>query len=132
MTEHDNQYDDLPDALIDALKGSDDVAIMTAGVDREVASLAADHFSNRKSGVQSLRPVWAAAAGLALAAVIAVQFQTPTRENQNALARDVDQSGQIDIADVFALARLGEGVDQAELDAFAMSIVSLSDEGETS
>lgn len=125
MTDNDQQFDDLPEALIEALKGSDDVAIMTAKVDREIASLAAEHFSARRSVLKRFNPVWAAAAGLALVAVIIAQFRVVHHAPTPQLYSDVDGSGQVDIADVFALARDHGEFSQAELDAFAMQIVSL-------
>ncbi|MFQ5608916.1 MAG: hypothetical protein ACE5F8_01440 [Woeseiaceae bacterium] len=133
MREHDEQHDDLPEGLISALrKGDGNVRVMTAKVDRELASLAADHFATRRAPARVFRPVWAAAAALALVAFIVVEFQAPLESPRHPVYSDVDGSGSIDIADVLALARDSDSVTQAELDAFAARIVSLSPDGEDS
>ena len=127
MQEHDEQYDELPAALVEALRESDSkIEILSAKVDREVATLAADHFGNRRAPARVFRPVWAAAAALALVAFIVVEFQVPEQSPEPRLYSDVDGSGRVDIADVLALARSTDSVTQADLDAFAARIVSLS------
>ena len=133
MQEHDEQFDELPEALVSALRESgSNVEIMTAKVDREVASLAANHFGNRRAPARVFRPVWAAAAALALVAFIVVEFQVPQDGREQLLYSDIDGSGSVDIADVLALARNSDSVTQSDLDAFAARIVSLSTEGDDS
>ena len=67
---------------------------------------------------------------MALIAVLAVQLGGPMIRDERSLYADVDGSGRIDIADVLALARAdGPDVTQADLDAFAMRVVSLDTGG---
>ena len=74
----------------------------------------------------SIPGAWAAAAACA---VLAVGLSTSYLSERGGapVYRDVDGSGQIDIADVLALAR--EGVPRAELDAFARRVVALDRDG---
>ncbi len=69
---------------------------------------------------------WAAAAASAVLAVGLTTSYLPDRD-RGPIYADIDGSGQIDIADVLALAR--EGVPQAELDAFARRVVALDRDG---
>ena len=124
MTDHDD-IDDLPAELVAALKSRELSAdVITGRVDRELVAMAAEHFSARKSAPK--RRAWAAVAAVAmvgLALVIPKNDPAPTRSD---LFTDVDGSGQVDIADVLALARDGHELTEADLDAFAASIVSLT------
>lgn len=128
--EHENeQLEDLPQSLVDQLKGAEEsVPLITAGVDRRIAEMAQDHFKTRQRPTWKPRPAWAAIAATILVAVLVAQLNGPVSPQRDDIYADVDGSGQIDIADVLALARARdpEQVTQAELDAFAMRIVSLS------
>ena len=118
--------DALPSGLIDAMKRADrPPPVITAGVDRAMADLASSHFRGRRA-TWKRNGGWAAlAASVALVALVVFQPGDPLRD-EAMLYTDVDGSGGIDIADVFALARAGSpGVEQADLDAFAMRVVSL-------
>lgn len=115
---------ELPDELVEALK-EDPTPLITSRVDRAIEAQARRAFKSRKAA----RPVrkhritrWAAIAASVVAAVIVIGDMRQTRT----LYADHDDSGQIDIADVLALAR--EGYDEAQLDAFAMQIVSLDED----
>ena len=123
MTDHDD-IEDLPAELIAALRKRELPAdVITRRVDRELMAMAAEQFATRKPAPG--RRAWAAAAAVAalgIALVISSYDPAPTRSD---LYTDVDGSGQVDIADVLALARDGHEVTQDDLDAFAASIVSL-------
>ena len=77
---------------------------------------------SRKTAGKHLPARWAAIAASFIAAI----FIVSDLRSPNPLYADHDSSGQIDIADVLAVAR--EGYDQEQLDAFAMQIVSLSED----
>lgn len=128
MTAETEQDEQLPSALVEELKRIDQApAVITARVDRSVSSMARAHFSSRP--VQRWRqPVWGAAAACVFLAVL---FTTNRLEDEAATPAyaDVDGSGAIDIADVLALARTGQGIDQDDLDAFAFRLVSLDGNG---
>lgn len=120
----DNDLPDLPDELVDALR-EDPAPLITSRVDRELEVLAHRAFRARKAA----KPVrkhrltrWAAIAASLIAAVIVISDKRAPR----ALYADHDNSGQIDIADVLAVAR--EGYEEAQLEAFAMQVVSLDED----
>ena len=128
MTAEIEQDEQLPSALADELKRIDHApAVITARVDRILSTTARAHFSSRR--VQRWRqPVWGAAA----ASVLVVAMFTTNRLDDEVVTStyaDVDGSGAIDIADVLALARTRQGVDQDDLDAFAFRLVSLDGNG---
>ncbi|MDJ0939163.1 MAG: hypothetical protein QNJ00_05325 [Woeseiaceae bacterium] len=125
MTEPDTN--DLPPELIRALKARElPTDVITARVDREVAALAAEHFAAPSRRRQ--RPAWFAAAAAAIVAVVIVlQLDQSAVLTRDDLYTDVDGSGQIDIADVLALARDGQDIPAEDLDAFAASVVALGD-----
>lgn len=131
MTNDETQYDDMPEALRDALRKLQPTAPdITARSDREIAALAATHFAVRAQKRRVLRPAWAAAAAVGIIAIgLTVNLQSPAPQQ---LYSDVDNSGQIDIADVFALARNSGAYTQEQLDAFALSVVALDDNGDAS
>ena len=108
--------------------------MITSRVDREISQLAEAHFSNRRRSVWSRRPAWAAIAAAVLVSLFLVQLRGPQVDEQVATYADLDGSGNIDIADVllFARTRGGELESQADIDAFAMRVVSLASLGETS
>jgi len=119
--------EELPAALVDALKAGDrPPLVITAGIDQAVAAMARTHFGN-------LEPSWrrrgrwvALAASVGLVAILATGVGGPLLGDTEPYG-DVDGGGRIDIADVFALARSEQAnVTQADLDAFAMRVVSLA------
>jgi len=135
MSREEKPLEDLPQDLIDRLKSADQpVSMITPGVDREIAQMAESQFSSRKRPVWNRPPTWAAIAATVLIAVSLLQFDGPRVEEQDGIYADVDGSGSIDIADVLRLARTrgASQKSQAEIDAFAMRIVSLAPAGESS
>lgn len=114
--------DRLPEALIDELKRRDAAPdAITSRVDRTLAAAARAQFGEARA-VWHRPGAWAAAAASAVLAVGLATSYLPDPD-RGPIYADVDGSGQIDIADVLALAR--EGVAQAELDAFARRVVAL-------
>ena len=127
MPDESANNEELPAALVDALKAGDRTPPMiTAGIDRAVTAMARSHFRDRQPSWRR-RGSWAAlAASVGLIAVVASQVGGPLLRDRADPYGDVDGSGRIDIADVFALARSEQAtVTQADLDAFAMRVVSL-------
>ena len=133
MHEEDN-LEGLPDELVAELKKADKTGpLITAKVDRSIARLAHEQFESRPEKRRRVAPAWYAVAATVLLAVLVLPLTSRFGTMDDGLYADVDNSGQIDIADVLTLARRGDGeVTQAELDAFAMRVVSLTDAGETS
>lgn len=129
------QFDDLPQPVIEGLKSADrPVPVITARVDREISEMAQRHFSTRRQPARVPRPAWAAIAATVLIAVLVLQLPIPSGRDQEPVYADIDQSGRIDIADVLALARAQDPGErsQARLDAFASRIVSLDPAGDRS
>ena len=127
MADTNTSEDRLPEALIDELKRRDRAAdVITSRVDRSVAAAARAHFGESPARRVQNPGAWIAAAACA---VLAVGLSTTRLSERGAAPEyaDVDGSGRIDIADVLALAR--EGVPQAELDAFALRVVTLEGGG---
>ena len=119
--------DRLPEALIDELKRRDAAPeVITSRVDRTLAAAARTHFRGEPRTVWHRPGAWAAAAASAVLAVGLTTSYLPDRD-RGPIYADIDGSGQIDIADVLALARAG--VPQAELDAFARRVVALDRDG---
>ena len=134
MTEENDTTEQLPSSLIKQLKAADQPGSMiTAKVDRHILQMAESQFASPRPAWQR-RPAWAAIAATVLIAVFASQFRESPIDSTGEIYADVDQSGRIDIADVLATARArgGSTKTQAELDAFAMRVVSLTASGETS
>ncbi len=131
MTQEKDNTDQLPESLIAELRKADEPGpLITAKVDRVVANLATDHFASRPERKRRASPVWLAAAATLVLAVFLLQTQEQPETIVTDYYADVDSSGQIDIADVLALARRGDRAPtQTELDAFAMRVVSLDDAG---
>ena len=132
-----HQEDDietLPDDLLIELRKADKPgSLITASVDRSIAKLAHEQFSSRPERRRQAAPVWLAVAATLLLAVFILPLPNRPESGGVDLYGDVDNSGQVDIADVLALARRTDGKPtQAELDAFAMRIVSLADSGDAS
>lgn len=133
MHEDDN-LEGLPDELAAELKKADKPgSLITAKVDRNIARLAREHFASLPEKRRRIAPAWYAVAATVLLAVLVLPMTSRFGTVDDGVYTDVDKSGQIDIADVLTLARRGDGeVTQAELDAFAMKVVSLADTGDTS
>ena len=115
---------ELPDELVEALK-EEPAPLITSRVDRHIEAQSRRAFKSRKA-VKPRRKHrvtrWAAIAASVVAAIIVIGDMRKPRT----LYADHDNSGQIDIADVLAVTR--EGYDEAQLDAFAMRIVSLDED----
>lgn len=133
MKQEKHESDDLPEALIARLKTADEPSpIITARVDREISNLAGKQFSSRPDKRRAA-PVWFAVAATMVLAVFLIQSFERTDTGTAELYSDVDGSGQIDIADVMALARRSDRVaTDAALAAFAMRVVSLKNDGDAS
>lgn len=130
MKRDENQFDDLPEALISELRSSDEsLPLITARVDREVLKMAREQFATRRPAWR--RPAWAAvAAAVVLAVFMIPQFRL--YEHQPALELNFASERQPDISDVLMLARLtqDEPGAQARIDALAYQVVSLGAPGE--
>lgn len=134
MTNENEESEQLPHDLIEQLKSADQAnSLITSRVDREILRLAEEQFSSRRSA-RHQRPAWFALAASVLIVFFVVQFRESSEFDSNSIYADVDNSGQIDIADVLATARTRgkDAKSQAELDAFATRIVSLSASKESS
>ncbi len=122
MTHKDNEFEDLSDTLIEALKSADEaVPLITARVDREVLKMAREQFTDRKPAWRR-RPAWAAVAATVLLAVVIGQPQFQRS------SMPVMSPRPPDISDVLKLARerAGESGAQVEIDALALQVVSLA------
>lgn len=127
MTHNDDETEELPDALIEALKSADEaVPLITARVDREVLMMARDQFAGRKPAWRR-RPAWAAVAATVLIAIFVVQLDQPMQQ----VNLSMQAARPADITDVLKLARerAGDPAAQVEIDALAMRVVSLSPAG---
>jgi hypothetical protein len=134
LTSDDDNREQLPQAFIDRLKAQDrPVPLITSRIDREILQMAEKQFGRRRPE-RIGRPAWAAIAATVLIALFVAQFRGPQVIEPGPVYADIDQSGHIDIADVLALARTQPAaqLSQAELDAFAMRIVSLAPPGDRS
>lgn len=133
MHDEDN-LEGLPDELVAELKKADKPgSLITAKVDRSIANLAREQFESRPEKRRRMAPAWYAVAATVLLAVLVLPVTNRLVMDDDGLYTDVDNSGQIDIADVLTLARRSDGkITQEQLDAFAMRIVSLAESGETS
>lgn len=131
------------------------VAVVSPEADRRVAEAAGTHFGRRPRRWRMTRRRWAVAGSLAASLLVGVLFwriQTPVEPLLMVATlprspNDVDGSGAVDILDAFALARMARDdlpakrkrtdalarmerrgrspAAQAEIDALAMSIVTL-------
>ena len=134
MTSDQEPYQDLPQALIERLKVADESQpTITSRVDREILGSAQSQFAARPAR-RRRSYAWAAVAAALLLALLLVELRDPEPEQAPPVYADLDQSGSIDIADVLVLAQSAKagGVSQADIDAFAQRVVSLSPTGETS
>ena len=125
-----NEQDErLPPALVEELKRLDRAPeVITAKADRAVLNAARAHFAARPAPVWRWRAGWGAAAACALL-VVTLATGPLTDRGDAPIYADIDGSGRIDIADVLALARSGQAIEQAELDAFAFRLVALDRNG---
>ncbi len=127
MTHNDDEFEELPDTLIEALKSADEaVPLITARVDREVLEMAREQFADRKPRWRR-RPAWAAVAATFLIAIFVVRLEQPTQQASPSMLAP----RPADISNVLRLARQrsGDPDAQAEIDALAMRVVSLSPAG---
>lgn len=127
MTHKDNEFEELPDSLIEALKSADEaVPLITARVDREVLKMARDQFAGRKPAWRR-RPAWAAVAATILIAIFVVQLDQPMQQ----VNLSMQAARPADISDVLKLARerAGDPAAQVDIDALAIRVVSLSPAG---
>lgn len=130
MNQPSREYTDLPEALKQRLAERDRVLhIVAPAADRSVLGLASAHFAGRPRAARRLRR-WRLPAAIAASIVFALLVIGPAElfGPGPASRDDIDGSGQVDILDVFALARmradgsLGPGRD---VDALAERIVAL-------
>ena len=110
MNENDRDNEELPRAIIERLRARDrNVAFLTPRVDAALERSAAEHFAGRAGPVRrSTRwAIPAAVAAALLAAVVIFRFDGGFEPEPATvlLADDIDNSGQVDILDAFALAR---------------------------
>ena len=126
MPDRDQSPEDLPQAVVDALKRADRApTVITRSVDRAVVDAARTHFGAPSERRAWRRGGWAAlAASVALITVLAVRWDALVARDDRTPYADIDNSGRVDIADVLALARAG-AASPAELDAFARRVVAL-------
>ena len=129
MTGTHEQDERLPEALVSELKGIDRAPeVITSRVDRSLASRARAHFAHRRMPRWQRQRTWGIAASCVLAVALFATYRL-SEPGVTSFYADIDSSGHIDIADVLALARTGQGVDQADLDAFAFHLVALDRDG---
>ena len=149
----------LPEALVDELKRIDQAPeVITSRVDRSLTSMAHDQFAPRRIPRWQPQSAWRAAAAACVLVVVLFTTNHFWEQDDTSIYADVDGSGQIDIADVLALARaVGEDetrgqskitpgraighdsddftltpfvmVNQADIDAFAYRLVALDRDG---
>ena len=130
MTGANEQHERLPGALVEALTRLDRAPeVITSRVDRSLAGLAHVQFAPRRIPRWQPRSAWRAAAAACVLVVVLFTANQLWEQDDTSLYADIDGSGQIDIADVLALARAEDGVNQAELDAFAYRLVALDRDG---
>lgn len=133
MTPENDNFDDLPEALIERLRASErDPSQLTPAVDRAVLAAAETQFAPRRRRTAAGRRWYYPAAAAAAVALVALFVARPfdnERPEAIRLADDVDGSGQVDILDAFALARAREAdpgaVNQARIDELVRRIVTL-------
>ncbi len=139
MEQENEQLNELPETIIDRLRGEDSsISIISPKIDQIILAKARAQFENRQqaSSRTLTRPAWVAiAASVALAILVMNNFnftQSPVPGN----IADVDHSGRVDIVDVLTLARLRErnpaAISQAQIEALMMQVVSLTKSGEAS
>ena len=129
MTGTHEQDKRLPEALVSELKRIDRAPeVITSRVDRALANMARAQFAHRRMPRWQRQRAWGVAASCVLAVSLFATYRLSEQADTSMYA-DIDGSGHIDIADVLALARTGQDIDQADLDAFAFHLVALDRDG---
>jgi len=132
MKDDDTGRETLPAELLDALRSGDELPPMiTARIDREIIELASAQFAPRRRPGWRRHAGWAAVAASLLVTALFLSLRTPLDEPAPPVFADIDGSGRLDITDVYLLARR-QAATQAEIDAIAMRIVSLTHDGDAS
>ncbi len=130
MTGANEHNERLPEALVDKLKRIDRAPeVITSRVDRSLTSMAHDQFAPRRIPRWQPQGAWRAVAAACVLVVVLFTTNHLWEQDDTSIYADVDGSGQIDIADVLALARTQDGVNQADIDAFAYRLVALDRDG---
>lgn len=130
MTGANEHNERLPEALVEELKRIDRAPeVITSRVDRNLADMAHARFAPRRLPRWQPRSAWPAAAAACVLVVVLFTTNQLWERDDASLYADIDGSGQIDIADVLALARAEDGADQADIDAFAYRLVALDRDG---
>ena len=130
MTGVNEQDERLPEALVDELKRIDRAPeVITSRVDRSLASMAHAQFAQRRIPRWQPQGAWRAAAAACVLVVVLFTTNHLWEQDDTSLYADIDGSGRIDIADVLALARAEDGVNQADIDAYAYHLVALDLDG---
>lgn len=126
MTGANEHNEQLPGALVDELKRIDRAPeVITSRVDRSLAGMARAQFAPRRIPRWQPRSAWRAAAAACVLVVVLFTTNHLREQDDTSIYADIDGSGQIDIADVLALARTEDVVSQADIDAFAYRLVAL-------
>lgn len=133
MNEANEEYSELPDAVAKRLAERDRVVgIVAPETDRAVRALAEAHFASRTAMPERRAGRrWHVPAALAAGIVFALLMLRPAEIFRSApgIQDDVDGSGQVDILDVLALARMTADdmhAHQLDVDALAARIVALT------
>ena len=130
MTGVNEQDERLPEALVDELRRIDRAPeVITSRVDRNLAGMAHAQFAQRRIPRWQPQGAWRAVAAACVLVVVLFATNHLWEQDDTSIYADVDGSGQIDIADVLALARAEGGVNQADIDAFAYRLVALDKDG---
>ena len=130
MTGANEQHEQLPGALVEALTRLDRAPeVITSRVDRSLAGMAHTQFAQRCVPRWQPQGAWRVAAAACVLVVVLFTTNHLWEQDDTSLYADIDGSGQIDIADVLALARAEDGVNQADIDAFAYRLVAMDRDG---
>ncbi len=125
MNEQNQQLEELPRDLIQALRNEESVSILVPkAVDEAILRSAADQFGQRPKQPRSWRVPAAIAATLTVGLVAVQLIRSPDLEG------DIDGSGQVDVLDVFALARMKQNDSQIvikDIESLMTRIVSLDE-----
>jgi hypothetical protein len=137
MSQQNAQFDELPEALVEQLRQRDQPFVMlTPATDRAILAAAREQFAGAASRAPVRRrwtwPAAAAAAAVLVALIVARPFEQD-RVELAVMADDIDGSGQVDVLDVFALARARSAdpaaVSEARVEQLAERIVALNTPG---
>ncbi len=139
MERENEQLNELPETIIDRLRGEDTpISVISPKIDQIILAEARSQFENREqaSSRQLLRPAWVAIAASVAVVILVMNNFNFTRSPVPGNIDDVDHSGRVDIVDVLTLARLRErdpaAISQAQIEALMMQVVSLTKSGEAS